>query len=262
MISHYSSKTPANLFKASSILDSMHVLKTNFNGTPNVGLYIYATNDYIIMGEHVQEKLLAEVNMTLGDVPVHHIKIAGTSMPGIFLAGNSKAVLVPSLAFDWEIKALEQAGVPVKILKTRQTCLGNNIVCNDHGAIISPDFTEEERKDIEKLLGVPAIKMEIAGLASPGALVVLNNKHGIIHRDASTQEIKQIEGLLRVKLEAATINLGTPYLRAGIVNNKFGFVIGDASGGPEIVHIEESLGYLDDEEDDTTTRSTHHAKNK
>jgi hypothetical protein len=48
-----------------------------------------------------------------------------------------------------------------------------------------------------------------------------------------------------------------------LLNNKFGFVIGDASGGPEIVHIEESLGYLDDEdEDDNSTRSTHHANTK
>jgi translation initiation factor 6 (eIF-6) len=55
---------------------------------------------------------------------------------------------------------------------------------------------------------------------------------------------------LRVKLEPATINLGTPYLHAGIACNKFGFIIGDASGGPEIVHIEEALGYLDSEDDE------------
>ncbi len=234
----------------------MHVLKTNFNGTPNVGLYIYATNEYILLGEHLSDKLTKEVDDALGNVPIHHIRIAGTTMPGIFLAGNKKKILVPSITFDTELAALDRANIEYHVLKSRHTCLGNNIVCNDYGAVISTDFSEEERKEIEKVLGVPTIKMDVAGLNTPGAVIVLHGKRGIIHRDASHQEMHQIESILRVKLEPATINLGTPYLHAGISCNKFGFVIGDASGGPEIVHIEESLGYLDSEEEESTHSAT------
>ena len=73
------------------------------------------------------------------------------------------------------------------------------------------------------------------------------HQRGIIHRDATKTEIKQIEQLLKVTLSPATVNLGTPYLHAGILRSHRGFVIGDQSGGPEIVHIDEALGYHGDE---------------
>jgi translation initiation factor 6 len=228
----------------------MHILKANFNGTPNVGLYGYATSGkhlVILLGEHLQDKLLADVTEALGGLPVHQFRVAGTGMPGIFLAGNSKTVLVPGIAFDHELEKLKTLGIPFTVLRTRHTCLGNNIVCNDHGAVISTDFDDNERKRIEDALGVPTIQLDIAGLNTPGALIVVNGEHGIIHRDATKPEIKQIEQLLKVKLTPATVNLGTPYLHAGILRSHHGFIIGDQSGGPEIVHIDEALGYHDDE---------------
>ncbi|HIH24081.1 TPA: translation initiation factor IF-6 [Candidatus Woesearchaeota archaeon] len=228
----------------------MHVLKTNFNGSPNVGMSLYATDSFVLLGEHLQDKLTADVKNAFGDLSVHNQRIAGTGLPGVFLAGNSKTLLVPSIAFDWEIDALKKLDRNVIVLKTRHTCLGNNIACNDRGAIISSDFDETERKEIEHALGVSTICMDIAGLNTPGALIVLHGKHGIIHRDATQHEIATIEKTLGVTLSPATINLGTPYLRAGMANNSFGFVIGDQSGGPEIVHIEDSLGYLDEENDE------------
>jgi len=223
----------------------MATLKTNFNGTPNVGLYGYATKDYLLLGEHLTDIVYAEVVKTLGNVPVHMFRVAGTGMPGIFLAGNSKTLLIPSIAFDYELEQLKKLNIPYSALSTRHTCLGNNIVCNDHGAIISTDFSEEERQEIERLLGVPAVCMDIAKLPTPGALILLNGKYGIIHRDASQTEIVQAEKILGVTLMPATVNLGTPYLRAGILLNSHGFIIGDQSGGPEIVHIEDRLGFLE-----------------
>ncbi|MBR9702959.1 translation initiation factor IF-6, partial [Candidatus Woesearchaeota archaeon] len=40
-----------------------------------------------------------------------------------------------------------------------------------------------------------------------------------------------------------TVNLGGSHLRAGILNSEHGLVVGELSGGPEIVHIDEALGY-------------------
>jgi translation initiation factor 6 len=225
----------------------MPILKANFNGQPNVGLFGYATKDYVLLGEHLTEHLHAEVQRALGDVPVHMVHIAGTSMPGVFLAGNSTTLLVPGIAFDHEIATLTKLGIAHRVFNTRHTCLGNTIACNDHGAIISTDFDETERKWIEKTLGVPTVQMDIAKLNAPGALIVLNGDKGIIHRDATQGEIAEAERVLGVTLTPATVNLGTPYLHAGILNNPHGFVIGDQSGGPEIVHIDEALGYLGDD---------------
>jgi translation initiation factor 6 len=224
----------------------MRILKANFNGTPNVGLYGYATDSMLLLGEHLQEKLLADVTASLGDVPVHFFRIAGTSMPGVFLAGNSNTLLVPSIAFESELAQLKKLGIAHTVLKTKHTCLGNNICCNDNGAIISTDFDDTEAKQIGNALGVPVVRMDIAGLATPGALIVLNGKQGIIHRDATKKEVDEVQRVLGVTLTPATVNLGTPYLHAGILNNTHGFIVGDQSGGPEIVHIDEALGYLED----------------
>lgn len=224
----------------------MHILKTGFNGTPNVGLYAYATDSYVLLGENVTEKLERELGEALGNIPVHSIRIVGTSMAGIFLAGNSKVILAPAIAFGSELENLRKLGVPVQTLQTKHTCLGNLIVANDHGAIISKDFDETEKKRIETQLGVPAIYMDIAGLSTPGAFIVIRGEHGIIHRDASQEEIAAVEKHLQVTLTPATINLGTPYLHAGMIINNHGFVIGEQSGGPEILHIDEALGFLEE----------------
>ncbi len=226
----------------------MHILKTNFNGTPNVGLYGYATQRYLLLGERLTEKLEKEVRDALGGIEVRTMRVAGTGMPGLFLAGNSKAVLVPSIAFPQELKILRDLGIPYEVIETSQTCLGNNIACNDHGAIVSTDFSERECKRIGQALGVPVVRLDIAGLTTPGAFIVLNGDKGIVHRNASEAEVAAIEEALKVTLSPATVNLGTPYLHAAILGNAHGFVIGDASGGPEIVHVDDALGYLGGDE--------------
>ena len=38
--------------------------------------------------------------------------------------------------------------------------------------------------------------------------------------------------------------MGVPFIGSGIVCNNHGFIIGDASGGPEIVNADEALGFI------------------
>jgi translation initiation factor 6 len=225
----------------------MTVVKMAFNGNPNVGLFAFCANGYCILGEKLKKDAEAEVAKAL-EAEIKHIMIAGTPMPGIFMAGNSHALLVPGIAFDKEIDALKELGLPAIRFETKLTCLGNNIVVNEHGCLVNPEFSDGEIKQLESLFKVPVKRIEIAGLDTPGACVVVNGKHGIIHREAAEFEIEMVKDTLQLEtLEPASVNLGSPYIHAGIVANAHGFVVGDQSGGPEIVHIEESLGYLNKE---------------
>lgn len=224
-----------------------NILKANFNGNSNIGLYAYCLthNDkkIILLGENVGEETEKELSKTL-DAEIVHLKIAGTPLLGAFLAGNSKNLLVPAIAFDSEIAKLKKIGVPFEIIKTNLTCLGNNIVCNDHGALINPEFKDKEIAIIEEALGVKTKKIKIADLEGPGACIVTNNKHGIIHRDAETFEIEMAKKTLDLEsLEPCSVNMGSPYLKSGLIVNEAGFVIGEQSGGPEIIYVEENLGY-------------------
>lgn len=226
----------------------MHVLKRSFHGNPNVGLHGYCTNAdgkrLCLFGEHLSKKEEEAIAEAL-QAELHHVTIAGTPMSGVFLAGNKKALLVPSIAFEKEIKSLEKLGLPVTIFETTLTCLGNNLIANEHGCLVNPEFSDKEVAELENLLGVPVKRIEIAQLMTPGACIVLNGKKAIIHRDAEEYEIAMVKSTLHLEsVEPASVNLGSPYVRAGILNNEKGFIIGDQSGGPEIVHIDQVLGYL------------------
>ncbi len=227
----------------------MPVLTTIFNGNPNVGLAGYcATADgkrLCLLGERLHQEEQDEIARALG-AEVHHLTVAGTPMPGVFLAGNGYALLVPGIAFHQEIELLKRLGLPIHVFETGLTCLGNNLVANEHGCIASPEFTAAELKRLEKLLKVPVKKLRIAGLDTPGACLVLNGSKGVIHRDASEEEIATVKEVLGLdSLEPASVGLGSPYVRAGVLANDYGFVVSSQSGGPEIVHIEQSLGYLE-----------------
>jgi translation initiation factor 6 len=223
----------------------VHIITANTQGNPNIGLYCYATEEYCIVGpeaanlkDSIQEALQVKTIITT---------IAGTSLAGVFCVGNSKTLLVPSIAFEHEIKKLQEAGLNVKVFDTNNTALGNNLVANDHGALIGPMFNQQEQSELAKLLGVPVHQFSIAGVDVVGSSLVITERGALIHRDASRFEQDMAVDTLRLqKIEPGTVNFGVPYVRGGIIANSKGFLIGSTSGGPEISHADEALGFLED----------------
>ncbi len=218
----------------------MGIIKANVNGNPNVGLFGVVVNNILLFGEKIREKELFE--KTLG-LKMLRIKIAGTDIPGVMCASNKKKLLIPHLAFEQEKEILEKNNIPYAVITTNTTCLGNTIACNEKGAILSTEFTQEEVKEIQEALAVPCIQKDIAGLTTPGAIIVIHKDKAIVHKDANEEDIAIIEKTLQVTAEPATVNLGSPHLRAGLLNSDKGLIIGDQSGGPEIVNIDNALNY-------------------
>lgn len=223
----------------------MHLLKTDFNGNFNVGLYVYATDEYCLIGNDVPQELIIEIEKAL-KVPVHKISIAGTGLLGVFLAGNSNCLLIPKIAFNEEIESIRKLKINYKIIETKLTALGNNILCNDSGCIINPDYGKTEEETIKEALKVPVKRGKIAGLTIVGALGALNKKGCLMHRDAEDFEIEFIETILGVKAATGTLNFGSPYIKSGIAVNSNGFIVGSLSGGPEMQNADEAFGFLED----------------
>lgn len=235
---------PTIYIKQPGFYRHMGALKTNFNGNPNVGLFGYCTNEYCLLGTEVKEKDAKEVGEALG-VPVHRITICGTSLLGVFLAGNSHMLLVPEIAFDYELKKLEELGIKYTVIKTKQTALGNNLLCNDNGCLASTEFSAFTKKRIREALNVSLKPGTIAGLPTVGSLGALNSRKGIVHREIENDEKAYAEELLDIDLEPSTVNMGSPYVRSGLLCNDKGFVVGDMSGGPEIANISQEMGYTE-----------------
>lgn len=221
-----------------------HVLMTSFLGNPNVGLYAYASDNICLVGYMVPQKLHAKISEIL-KVPVRQTNLAGTSMMGVFCAGNSHSLLLPEIVFDDELKALDRHGVKYSIVNTNLTALGNNILCNDHGAIVSPDFEEKAIRQIEQALKVKVERGTIAGLDIVGSLASVTNTRGLISIDATDEEVALIEKTLKVKLTRGTMGMGVPYISSSIVLNSNGFIVSDHSSGIEIADADEALGYMD-----------------
>ncbi|PIN87069.1 translation initiation factor IF-6 [Candidatus Woesearchaeota archaeon CG10_big_fil_rev_8_21_14_0_10_44_13] len=222
----------------------MHVYQTSIHGNPNVGLYGFANDHFCLLGHDVPETQARKIERAL-NVPVHQLTLCGTSMIGAFCNGNNKCIVIPHIVFDEETSVLDRLKIKYRLIKTRHTALGNNLLCNDNGCLANPEMGADSKKLIRQALGVPLKPGMIADVNTVGS-VAIHNKYGcIVHRDAKQFEIKFIKDLLKINIETGTVNMGNPYLGAGVICNSNGFVVGDQSGGPEVVNIDENLGFLE-----------------
>ncbi len=221
----------------------MHILKTNINKNPNIGLYGYCTDSYCLLGKTVQKKLAQKIGKIL-KVPVHQITIGKTSLIGALCTGNNNCLLLPNIIEDNELKVIEKLNIEYKIIDTKLTAFGNNILCNDNGCLVNPDFSAKTKKEIRTALNVPLNPGMIADIEVVGACCAHNSKGVVIHSCATEENIAQVKKLLKLKPIRATVNFGSPYVKAGILTNSNGIIIGEATTGVEAVTIDEALGFL------------------
>lgn len=225
----------------------MHILTTNFNGIHNIGLYGFANDKFALIGKEIPDEIAQDIAKVLR-VPVHKITIAGTSLIGVFVAGNNDKVLVPGIIFDEEKLALKELEIPFEVFDTKLTCLGNNLIVGEKAAIVSREFSEAEEKRIGSSLNVQTFREKLGGVSAIGSLVVLNysRKRALMSNDFDRDDQHLIEKCFNVEATPGSINMGSPYVGAGIICNVNGFVVGSNSGGPEITNADEALGFLDD----------------
>jgi len=221
----------------------MHVLITDINGNPNVGLYGFANDHFCLLGEEVPETTAKQIGQVLG-VPVHPISLCGTSLIGVFCAGNNHGIVIPDIVFADEKRRLEKLGIPFTVIKTRHTALGNNLLCNDQGCLASNELSADAKKSIRQALDVPLKPGSIATLDIVGSCAAVNAGYCLVNKHMTPEEQAYIEELLGVVCTTGTLNMGSPFIRSGIICNKNGFVTGNASGGPEITNADQALGYL------------------
>jgi len=221
-----------------------HIFITDIHSNPNVGLYCFSTDKYCIVGSDVPDNLSVKIGDTL-QVPVIRMTVGHSSLVGVFLAGNSKMLLVPEIIRPNELKILDDAKIKYTILKTRFNALGNNILCNDNGCIVSSEYSQEAKKTIQEALDIPIKSGNIAGFDIVGSCAAVNSKGCLVHKEITDDELKILKSVLKVNIETGTVNMGSPYIRSGLVANSKGFIIGVYSGGPEIANADEILGFLE-----------------
>jgi translation initiation factor 6 len=212
-------------------------LKAKFNGDPNIGLYGFATDDYCLLGIEPNKILNNMKKILKTDIKI--TTIAGTELIGLFLAGNKNGIVLPRITEDFELKKLKKMfDLNLEIIKSKETALGNLILCNDKGCLISEKLRKFKKK-ISDALGCEIDIGKIANLDIVGSAAIASNIGCLCHRDAKEEEMKKIEEILRVKVDVGTVGYGSPFIKSGIIVNSKGVVFSELSTGPEMGRYEE-----------------------
>lgn len=221
----------------------MPVKKENVFGGPNLGVYLAMNNRYLIHPPKINPKLIDFAHEIHPDLITIETFIGGSSVIGSYVAMNSYGMIVPSNILDEELNNLRSKmaqDFQISLIETEHNAFGNLILCNDHGAVISPKIGDA--KDvIAKALNVPVIVMGFAGSDLPGSSGIANNKGVVVHPMIEESEAQIIADILKVDIDVSTINTGNPYLGGGAVVNDFGAIFGRDSTGPEIQRLLEIL---------------------
>jgi len=215
--------------------NTMNIEKYNYTGNENIGFHATVTEEQAIYPPEFtrKEKFTAEKTV--------ETYINRTKLVGLFTAGNSNCILIPKEATSREKDKLEEAGISFKVLDSPDNALGNLILANDKGAIISPKL-DEMKEEIEEALEVPVKVGKIAGLQNPGVSGLVNSRGAVIHREASEEEAEKIKEALDLEdIDIGTINLGSPYTGSGGLATDDLVLVGENTSGPEIGRIDRTM---------------------
>ena len=227
----------------------MHIERLDFENSPYLGVFGVATDKVLLVREGLQEKKLNVLREVL-KVPIIETSIMKSRIIGIFAAGNSNTIVVPYYIWDTELErinaALREYGLDIRVepFLSKLTALGNLILANDKAALVSAKFTREEAKQLEDILGVEVERGIIADFHAVGSVGVVTNKGGLVHPETTEEELEWLRDLFKVDIYLGTANQGVPFVGSCMLANSFGVVVGHLTTGPEIVKIEEALGFL------------------
>lgn len=211
------------------------ITKMDFEGVPFVGAYGFCTDSVTLIRPHVRKK--DEIEKVL-HTPVVETTIGKSALVGVFVTGNSTCVVLPYFAEDIEVAEVETAHTEVAVYPGKHTALGNLVLANDKGCIISPVLDDTFFQDA---LGIEVVKAALGEFATVGAVGVVTNKAGVLHPSLSEEDVEFVEELLRVPCGTATANRGVGYIRLCLMANSHGIIAGRLTTGPELVHIEDIL---------------------
>jgi len=209
------------------------IIKTDFNKDFNLGLYGFATEKYLFVGKNVELP-----NNFKENIKIIKNTVASTNLVGIFCAGNSSGIIV-SDEIPYIQKELEKIDEKIYFLKTKYTSIGNLLLMNDKGCIIS-HLIKNCKEKIERFFGVDC---EVASkkYIVIGSLGIATNKGCLVSPSIDENEMRKIEKILNVKVDIGTANFGSYYVGSCIIANSNFALISSKTTGIEMAKIEEIL---------------------
>ncbi|MHB8633409.1 MAG: translation initiation factor IF-6 [Thermoplasmatota archaeon] len=211
-------------------------------GNPNVGVYVRATSRHLFVPPGITAQNVHDLEEALG-MPGFEVTIGGSPLVGSLMAANAHGAVVADFATTQEVQRLEGCGLVVhQMEKTRLNAAGNNILCNDFGALVHPDLPERTLIGVSEALGVPAERGTVGGLSTVGTAAVATNRGVLCHPLSSEAELAFIKKWLHATPRIGTVNHGHGLVGAGIAANQNGLACGSRTTGIELGRMDDALG--------------------
>lgn len=217
---------------------------SRYGGNCNIGVYAAAGEDLAIVAGDAEPGFIRDLEIALG-VETILTTIAGSFVVGSLTAMNSHGIALSGLAEQEEILHLKKVFGNVATVPGRYNAAGNNILVNDHGAIVNPIYTDAAIREFTDIFGVECVRSYIAGCDTVGSVCVVTNKGCICHTDATEEEVQLIKDVLKVDSKRTTINHGVDFLASGVIANSKGALVGDQTMPLEMGRIEEGFDLYD-----------------
>lgn len=214
-------------------------------GNPNIGVFIQATDDFVIVPYNLIDEKIKLVEEIL-EVPAVKSSVSGSSLIGSLSVANSHGIVVSPHVLDREVKQFEDLGLEVAAIPGNYTAVGNIVAANDNGAIASPYLSEEAIGVIENTLDVNVESGPIVGSDIVGSLISVTNKGFLISGNAVESEVNFSREVFGVEGDIGTVGRGISLVGACSIANSNGAIVAKNSTGPEMARVEEALGFLDD----------------
>jgi translation initiation factor 6 len=217
--------------------------RTLFGGSPYLGVFVRAGERAVVVPPSTPGPLERELVRVLGTAPVR-TTVCESEVVGALIASNSNGFVVGDTLDPDERRALESIA-PVTVVWDRRNAMGNNILTNDSGALVHPEFTDDAVSAVGAALGVTAVRGTVAGLGTVGMAGVATNRGVVLHPKATEREAALAEKVLGVPAHRSSANFGVPVVGACVVANSRGLIVGRLTTPVEIVHLQEGLSLFD-----------------
>jgi translation initiation factor 6 len=224
------------------------VYLTSIIGSPSIGVYSLATDNFVIIPKMVPEDKAAKTAEWL-KVKLIHTTIGGSLLVGALACANSNGIILSPFVRQEELDTIKASlEDKITVMESRKTAFGNLVLANDKGALVDPRMKEPIMKQVSEALGVEVVPGTIAGLTYVGSLAVATNKGVLAHPQLKADEKKVLESVFKVPVDVGSINCGIPYVGTGLIANSHAAVAGSMTTGPEMFIIGNALDVVQDVE--------------
>ena len=212
----------------------LSVLRSDF-----IGVYLRVAEDIVFAPPSIEDESLEALVKELGVTPILTL-VNQTNLVGSVTTINSNGMILP-VSYDTDMIPEIPGNRNILFLKEKINAIGNDIVTNDHGAMVHKGFTQSAVKKIEDALGVEVVKGLIGEVKTVGSVSVVTSKGMIVTPDTTEEERKELSAFFKVPVKDATANFGSMYVGSSVVANSKGVVVGNSSTPIEIGRIDDAL---------------------